>query len=566
MSSSTADATAMESWLTRLGVDVCLKHAIAVLLETSPRPDTLGAAVEVIVAELRTECSLQHRTHPLPTPTTALQLQVQLRLPASGRHGADPQADQATTPPPALCTGATTLREFSKYAEVETGIDPLDQEWILSMRRQVAEAMGETKGSDDDDEAVGLSTGAPATLRSAAALLPRQMKADETAAWVRSQGALSPRDKRLLNRGRFTGANLVGSSIIQRLTEDDVHKATGVIFHMTKAELKAVYDKADITGNAPEFEDAVVDGETLHDLFTTQSIEAVIGDYFQTDELRALGERLWADLTLIDDASRARDARRIFCILTPLLADLRARQEKGDAAQLLDREQKEMEERQGDTSNRRYAVGTDKAKPGDDPADADDDAAAGGGKAKAEEEDDAHDASGTATVKTKDGGKGTSVSTPSLDLVARAFEATAIVEDGSDETAGGMEATGGGAASATALSYPVDATGGAKLLEDWNRAVERKDWKGMTRCGELFAEISTSYGQCIIEGRADTGDMQAFTAKLMGGIAGGKKFVEKRILFKVRRHAVRQTWCGVVCWYCVMLTLETWWCITLSPR
>ena len=53
----------MESWLTRLGVDVCLKGAIAVLLETSPRPDTLGAAIEVIVAELRTTCSRQHPTH-----------------------------------------------------------------------------------------------------------------------------------------------------------------------------------------------------------------------------------------------------------------------------------------------------------------------------------------------------------------------------------------------------------------------------------------------------------------------------------------------------------------------
>ena len=63
MSSTAADEAAMESWLTRLGVDVCLKGAIAVLLETSPRPDTLGAAIEVIVAELRTTCSRQHPTH-----------------------------------------------------------------------------------------------------------------------------------------------------------------------------------------------------------------------------------------------------------------------------------------------------------------------------------------------------------------------------------------------------------------------------------------------------------------------------------------------------------------------
>ena len=116
-------------------------------------------------------------------------------------------------------------------------------------------------------------------------------------------------------------------------------------------------------------------------------------------------------------------------------------------------------------------------------------------------------------------------------------------------------AGGGGAASSTALSYPADATtGGATLLEDWNRAVERKDWKGMTRCGELFTEMSTSYGQCIIEGRADTGDMQAFAAKKMGGIAGGKKFVEKRILFKVRHLLWDTALLLNVCvwWYCIV--------------
>ena len=59
------------------------------------------------------------------------------------------------------------------------------------------------------------------------------MKVEETAVWVRSQDALSPRDTRLLNRGRFTGFNLVGSTVTQPLTEDNVHKATGVIFHLT---------------------------------------------------------------------------------------------------------------------------------------------------------------------------------------------------------------------------------------------------------------------------------------------------------------------------------------------
>jgi hypothetical protein len=571
MSSTAADEAAMESWLTRLGVDVCLKHAIATLLEKSPRPDTLGAAVDVIVAELRKTSSLQPGITPTTVASTTLpptvattqlqlQLQVQLRLPASGRYG----AALATAPPPALRTGATTLREFSKYAEEETGIDPLDQEWVLSMRRQVAEAMGETKGNDDEEEEkeaeVGLSTGAPATnptpqaksdaaLLRSAAVLPRQMKADETAAWVRSQDALSPRDKRLLNRGRFTGANLVGSSIIQRLTEDDVHKATGVIFHMTTAELKAAYDKADITGNAPEFEGAVVDGETLYDLFTTQSIEAVVGDYFQTDELRPLAKKLWADLTLIDDASRARDAHRIFCILTPLLADLRAQQEKGDDAELAAAEQAEMEGRQGNNSNRRYAAATSvEAKPGDDPPDADDAGGEGdGGGGDGGEDDDGVGGAAVTKVKNDEG-----VPAPPLDLVARAFAATTAIV-----VAGGSGGADGGTNTqlSTSPMYPADANTGAKLLADWNRAVETRrdkdvetDWKGMTICGDLFTETSMIYGQCIVEGRADTGDMQAFTAKKMGGIAGGKKFVEKRILFKVRH----------LLWYTALL-LNVWW-------
>ena len=425
---------------------------------------------------------------------------------------------------------------------------------------QEAEAMGDTKGGEDDEKEEAETAALDAALlEQAAALLPRQMNADTTAAWVRSLGALSPRDKHLLNRGRFTGVNLVGNSgfiagFKPLLTEDNVHKATGVIFHMTKAELKAAYDKADITGNAPEFEDAVVDGETLYDLFTTQSFEEVVGDYFQTDELRPLGERLWAELTLIDDASRARDAHRIFCILTPLLADLRAQQEKGDDAELAAAEQAEVEGRQGNNSNRRYAAATSvEAKPGDDLPDADDAGGEGdGGGGDGGEDDDG--VGGAAVTKVK---KDEGVPAPPLDLVARAFAATTAIV-----VAGGLGGADGG--TNTQLSappvYPAEANTGAKLLADWNRAVETRrdkdvetDWKGMTICGDLFTETSMIYGQCIVEGRADTGDMQAFTAKKMGGIAGGKKFVEKRILFKVRHLLWDTALLLNVCvwWYCI---------------
>ena len=225
--------------------------------------------------------------------------------------------------PPALSSDATTLGALALHLEFTTKIAPDDQAWTLSVQRKevaccgrerrycccntnraapgtaASGTPGETKKNDDEDDGEA-GTGAPSNNS------PVQ---DETNAETNDDDAAA--------------ASSTTSSLSLRT--------------MTEAELKAVYDKADITGNAPEFEEAVVDGETLYDLFMTQSFEAVVGDYFNSDELRPLGERLWADLTLINDASRARDARRIFAILDLLLADLRERQEKGDA----DGEQKE---------------------------------------------------------------------------------------------------------------------------------------------------------------------------------------------------------------------------------
>jgi hypothetical protein len=121
-----------------------------------------------------------------------------------------------------------------------------------------------------------------------------------------------------------------------------------------------------------------------------------------------------------------------------------------------------------------------------------------------------------------------------LDLVARAFAATAIVATtGVDDDASGMGGIAPTAGTAAPSSPPpLNDTVGGTNLEDWTTAVEKKDWNGMKMCGGVFTHASSTYGQCIIEGRVDTGDMQVFTAKKMGGIAGGKKFVVRNILFK----------------------------------
>ena len=160
---------------------------------------------------------------------------------------------------------------------------------------------------------------------------PRKWNEEMTTSWINDLGVLSPNEQRRMLRGRFNGKNLIGNTLIKPLTEDVIHhKAMGVIQFWTPAEFTATMAKADITGNVPEFEDAVQDADTLYDLFTTQTFEAVVGDYFTGDGHPLLAKQLWADLTRIDDASRARDARRIFKILAPHLKDLRRRQQGFD--------------------------------------------------------------------------------------------------------------------------------------------------------------------------------------------------------------------------------------------
>jgi hypothetical protein len=401
--------------------------------------------------------------------------------------------------------------------QAQTGIAPPDQEWHFTVRAAtpdtklaVALAPSETKGADAGDA----DKTTTAVLEQLAAMPPRRWTVLMVATWIQSLPVFTPDEKRRLNRGRFAGYNLVGSNDkkygTQPLTENDVHKAMGVIPCLTADELKAAFEHAGIpAGKVPEFERDIDNGETLYDQFKdANSLQSITNDYFQSDELRPLAEALWADLTLIDDASRARDARRVFAILEPLLKDLRARQEKGEDDEAFIKEQEGMEGRHGEASNRRYAAAEVVSDSGDDSDGSDGGGVAGGGGAAG---------SGSGTKGKKTGGKGGGGTkqqlAPRLDLVARAFASTA------------------GAALPASPSPPTDTVGGT-TLEDWTAAVEKKDWAGMKMCGGVFTHASSTYGQCIIEGRVDTGDMQVFTAKKMGGIAGGKKFVVKNILFK----------------------------------
>jgi hypothetical protein len=525
--------------------------------------------------------------------------------------------------------------------QAQTGIAPPDQEWHFTVRaatpRGTTETPGETKGADAGDAGdagektetesdTQAATPNPTTADAGSVLeqldttLPRRWTAPMVATWIQSLAVFTPDEKRRLNRpqhggSHFTGHNLVGSGNkegTKPLTEDDVHKAMGVIPYLTTAELKAVYDTAGITvGKVLEFEKDISDGGILYEQFVQKgSLESITHDYFDSDELRPLAplaKKLWADLTRIDDASRARDARRIFAILEPLLKDLRARQEKGEDAEAFIKEQEELKGRQGETSNRRYAAvvavaldsGDDDSDGADpapelvacadatiasedkggtgseyryhtvDPRDSEAAAAAAQGYqahghpdhlmrgesssidtlrtesvlAAGKYSSHSPNGSGGTVVAATDpvivmeekvrDGVGITKSVQPLDLVARAFAATTIVAT----TAGADNASGeGDIAPITGTSAPssppplTDTVGGTKL-EDWTTAAEKKDWNGMKMCGGVFTHTSSTYGQCIIEGRVDTGKMQVF-AKNMGGIAGGKKFVVGNILFK----------------------------------
>jgi hypothetical protein len=70
------------------------------------------------------------------------------------------------------------------------------------------------------------------------------------------------------------------------------------------------------------------------------------------------------------------------------------------------------------------------------------------------------------------------------------------------------------------------------LLERWVAAFESSDWMSMSMVCKEFVHTAENLGQRIIEDRVAMGDLRCFLPKNMGGIAGGKKFIEKGILIK----------------------------------
>jgi hypothetical protein len=285
----------------------------------------------------------------------------------------------------------------------------------------------------------------------------------------------------------------------------------------------------------------------------------MINDYFQSDELRPLVERLWAYLTLIDDASRARDARRIFKILTPHLKDLRRRQQGFDLVdEATGRNEAVGKEKEGD-ENRRY--GTAKVEE-DTHSDSDPEtvnAVDGDGEAEDDGTATHYSAATRAGVIDGDGGetKTSGANQAPLDLVTRAFAAVAVA--GTDETDtkdAPLDDTMSARAS-TAAASAVATSEAMNLLPRWIKAYEGRkgadgsdegpDWKSMAVIGKLFIHISKTIGQIIIEDKAALALIRSFYPRLdVGGIAGGKKFIEKNMLVKVRHACLYTYMCDVV--------------------
>jgi len=348
-----------------------------------------------------------------------------------------------------------------------------------------------------------------------------------------------------MRRGHFTGKNLIGNTLINPLTEDDIHhKAMGVIQFWTPAEFTAAMTKASIAADKiPNgFENDIPDGETLYEQFTSSvGLESMINDYFQSDELRPLVEKLWADLTLIDDASRARDARRIFKILTLHLKDLRRRQQGFDLVdEATGRNEEVGKEKNGD-ENRRY--GTAKVEE-DTQSDSDPEtvsAVDGDGDDEVEDGGTTVTRYGTAVLAGATNGDGgetkrsdtKTVSDGPLDLVRRAFAAVAATK--TDQKAPKADASVDDTITTSAMAASSAATKEVmKLLPRWIKAYEESDWKSMAVIGKLFTHISENVGQIIIEDKAALAHIRTFFPRAMGGIAGGKKFMEKEMLMKVR--------------------------------
>jgi hypothetical protein len=443
------------------------------------------------------------------------------------------------------------VQDFMDYVQAKTGLAVTNQACHIVPK--------ETQSSDLAAEEQVNGERQLKLLEKCETLYPRKWDEDMTTAWFTDLGVLLPNEIRRMLRGHFNGKNLIGDTLIKPLTEDDIHKAMGVIQFWTPAEFTAAMTKASIAvDKIPNgFEEDIPDGETLYEQFKeVDSLQTIISDYFQSDELRPLVEKLWAYLTLIDDASRARDARRIFKILTPHLKALRRHQQGLDLVdEATGRNEEVGKEKEGD-ENRRY--GTAKVEEDthsdSDPETVDD--VDGDGEVEDDGTVPRYGATILAGATDGDGGESKTSGTKlayegSLDLVTRAFAAvaTAGTDDKTDTKDASSADNAMTARASTAAASAVATSEAMQLLPRWIKAYEGSedegpDWKTMAVIGKLFTHISETVGQIIIEDKAALALIRSFFPRAMGGIAGGKKFIEKNMLVKVRQatRACRTVW------------------------
>ena len=287
------------------------------------------------------------------------------------------------------------------------------------------------------------------------------------------------------------------------MTVDVLHKATCVIQHWTAAEFTAAMAKVDImVDKIPNgFEEDIPDGRTLYEQFTSSvGLQSMINDYFQSDELRPLVEKLWAHLTLIDDESKC-VARRMFASLKPELTKLQGRQQDEDTVD----ENKRRARNQAQVGRSYGVAQNDDAQLSDSDNDSGGD---GGGEGGGEDdEEEAGDTTAGGGETKRNGGGNDKVS---LDLVTAAFQDMGLEDH----------------VSKTKMKDKY------YMLKRWVDAFESSDWKSMSMVCKEFVHTAANLGQRIIEDKVSMGDLRCFLPKNMGGIAGGKEFIEKGILIK----------------------------------
>jgi hypothetical protein len=77
-----------------------------------------------------------------------------------------------------------------------------------------------------------------------------------------------------------------------------------------------------------------------------------------------------------------------------------------------------------------------------------------------------------------------------------------------------------------------------------------------------FVHTAANLCQRIIEDKVSMGDLRCFLPRNMGGIAGGKKFIEKGILIKFAGKS--QRWRRGVGWCIYVLYMQLYYCFCTS--